>query len=187
MVTLSFPPSRPLALEEVLWKPREDVPGSEWNGFRSLWIATDAPDNTHFRQTAGINPVARLRRGPGKDRIPAIAIFLSSSGERQLLPWLDEIDLDNGFVRYFGDNRPSKHLPADEATGNANLLREMELYAASSKVERHRAAPLLFFKNLGTSEGEPLTQFLGLLRFLWVHGWPEASAAHDLTSTNVPW
>src|SRR5438093_10554567 len=106
---------RELLLEEVLWKPREDVSGDEWNGFRNFWRMTDAPDGTHIRQTAGINPLAQPR---GIPRRPAIAIFLTPAGQKGRLPWLDEVDLDTGFIRYFGDNQPDLHGPAESAPGN---------------------------------------------------------------------
>jgi Restriction endonuclease AspBHI N-terminal/Restriction endonuclease len=151
-------PQRALLLEEVLWKPRENVLGDEWNGFRNFWRMTDSPDGTHIRQTAGINPLAQPR---GTSRRPAIAIFLTPAGQKGRLPWLDEVDLDTGFIRYFGDNQPELHGPAESAPGNKALLNEIELYASDEINKRRAAAPLLFFRNLGSREGEPLTEFLG--------------------------
>ena len=151
--------SRKIIIEEVLWKPREDVTGHDWSGFRNFWLLTDSPDGrTHVRQSAGINPIAR----PGRngDR-PAIVVFLTPAGERNRLPWLDEVDLDSGFVRYFGDNRPRHQQRAEDAAGNKQLLTEMELYSSDSPEARARAAPILFFRNKGSGEGEPLTEFLG--------------------------
>src|SRR6266516_5031396 len=149
---------RELSLEEVLWKPREDVRGDQWNEFRNFWLLTDSPNGTHIRQSAGINPLARLK---GSGRRPAIVVFLTPAGQRNRLPWLDEVDLDTGFIRYFGDNQPKLHTPAEDAPGNRELLREIELYSSDARAEREAAAPILFFRNLGSAEGEPLTQFLG--------------------------
>src|SRR3954452_9363021 len=98
------PSQRSLLIEEELWKPSEDETRSSWNGFRNLWPLTDGPDKTHFRQSAGINPVGRLKRGKGLR--PAIAVSIKPEGSRHPLPWLDDVDLETGFVRYFGDNRP---------------------------------------------------------------------------------
>ena len=152
---------RELLLEEVLWKPREDTTGQEWNGHRNFWLLTDSPDGTHIRQTAGINPIAKVKTASSNTRRPAIAVFLTPAGERNRLPWLDEVDLDTGFIRYFGDNRPDLHGPAEAAAGNSELLRQIELYSSNSEGDRASAAPILFFRNLGSGEGEPLTEFLG--------------------------
>jgi hypothetical protein len=149
--------ARPLRIEESLWKPREDVREPEWEGHRNFWLATDAPDGRHLRQTAGINPIA----APKGRRRPAIAIFVTPPGQGHHLPWLDEVDLDSGFLRYFGDNQPKLGTPAEQAPGNRVLLDEMNLYASSETADRHRAAPLLFFMNHGNVAGGVMTQFLG--------------------------
>lgn len=149
---------RPLYIEDYLWKPREDVTTPSWEGHPNFWVATDAPDGKHFRQTAGINPVAAP---PGQKRRPAIAVFLTPPGQGHRLPWLDEVDLDTGFVRYFGDNKPELRVPAEQAPGNKVLLDEMNLYASGDLAIRRRAAPLVFFMNLGNVSGGAITQFLG--------------------------
>lgn len=149
---------RPLYIEELLWKPREDVRTPLWEGNRNFWIATDASDGKHLRQTAGINPIAAPR---GRSRRPAIAIFLTPPGQGHRLPWLDEVDLDSGLVRYFGDNKSELRVQAERAPGNKVLLDEMNLCAASDPEARSRAAPLAFFMNLGNVAGGAITQFLG--------------------------
>jgi hypothetical protein len=149
---------RPLYLEESLWKPREDEPRASWGEHRNFWVATDAPDGTHLRQTAGINPIAVPR---GRKRRPAVAIFITPPGGGHRLPWLDEVDLDSGFIRYFGDNKPSLHRRAEDAPGNKVLLDEMNLYASNDAARRAQATPLIFFMNLGNAAGGARTQFLG--------------------------
>jgi hypothetical protein len=153
---------RALYIEEKLWKPPENVTSPNWKSgdhtFRSLWSATDAKGGTHLRQTAGINPIAKPR---GTARCPGVAIFLTPAGERHKLPWLDEVDLDNGFLRYFGDNKPELSRTAETTPGNAALLDQLNLYSSSSDADRARAAPLLFFRNLGSDIGVPLVEFLG--------------------------
>ena len=155
------PLDRSLIIEEELWKPRENVRDPEWSGFRNLWTLTDQADGTHLRQSAGINPVGRIRSGRGKGRRPAIVIFMKPEGDRFTVPWLDEVDLDSGFIRYFGDNRPERKLPAEATEGNRALLRELDVYSSSERQNRLSAAPILFFRNLGSDEGAPFTQFLG--------------------------
>jgi hypothetical protein len=147
---------RPLYIGERLWKPREDERAPEHGGLRNFWVATDAPNGTHFRQTAGINPVAKAG-----GRRPAVAIFLTPAGQRHRLPWLDEVDTVNGFIRYFGDNKPELRRPAETAPGNRILLEEMDNAASNSLGERAKAAPLLFFRNLGSGDGAAVSEFLG--------------------------
>jgi hypothetical protein len=147
---------RPLYIGEQLWKPREDETAISKDGLRSFWSVTDAPDGTHFRQTAGINPTRKVA-----GRRAAIAIFLTPAGERHRLPWLDEVDVENGFIRYFGDNKPELRRPAEAAPGNKVLLEEMELAGSSALGDRVRATPILFFRNRGGSTGRPLSEFLG--------------------------
>ena len=149
---------RPLYLEERLWKPREDVVTPSWEDHRNFWLATDAPGGRHLRQTAGINPIAVPRT---QKRRPAVAIFVTPPGGGHRLPWLDEVDLDAGFIRYFGDNKPELRKQAEQAPGNKVLLEEMNLYASSDILRRAQAAPLIFFMNLGNAAGGVLTQFLG--------------------------
>jgi hypothetical protein len=151
-------PRRRLVFGQKYWKPRENIADAEWNGFPNFWPTTDSLDGTHIRQSAGINPISRPK---GTSRRPAVAIFLTPAGERHSLPWLDEVDLESGFIRYFGDNKPDLEKPAELAPGNRVLLDEMERYAAHAPAERSAAAPLLFFRNLGSRAGEPLTEFLG--------------------------
>lgn len=148
--------TRPLFIEELLWKPREDEKTPERGGRRNFWLATDSPTGTHLRQTAGINPIAAT----GTDRRrPAVAVFITPAGGHRL-PWLDEVDLETGFIRYFGDNKPELRGPAEESLGNKTLLAEMDLHASDRRDDRLKAAPLLFFMNHGGEDGA-LSEFLG--------------------------
>ena len=157
-VNLPTNAQRRLLFGQKHWKPREDVTKAEWSGFRNFWLATDSLTHTHIRQSAGINPISRPK---GHSRRPAVAIFLTPAGERHSLPWLDEVDLEAGFIRYFGDNKPELERPAELAPGNRILLDEMERYASDNPDIRMTAGPLIFFRNLGSKGGEPLTEFLG--------------------------
>ena len=142
---------RPLYLEEFLWKPLENVREASWEDHGNFWLATDAPDGTHLRHTAGIGPIAQPSR---RKRRPAIAIYVTPPGQAHRLPWLDEVDLDAGFVRYFGDNTPRRGVRAEAASGNSRLLDEIDLDSSADPAARHRAAPMIFFMNHGMLEAE---------------------------------
>jgi hypothetical protein len=71
------------------------------------------------------------------------------------------VDVENGFIRYFGDNKPELRRPAEAAPGNKVLLEEMDLAASSALADRVKATPILFFRNRGDSTGLPLSVFLG--------------------------
>ena len=150
--------SRLIRFGQKLWKPSENMRDPEWNGFPNFWTMTDAANGTHIRQSAGINPIARP---VGQERRPAVVIFLTPAGERHRLPWLDEVDLESGFVRYFGDNKSELELTAENSPGNRVLLAEMDRYSSSDPDTRALAAPLMFFRNLGNQGGGPLIEFLG--------------------------
>jgi len=157
-VILSQDVQRRLLFGQKYWKPRENVILPEWNGFANFWLATDSRTGTHLRQSAGINPISRPK---GRSRRPAVAVFLTPAGERRSLPWLDEVDIEGGFIRYFGDNKPELQRSAEQAPGNRIILDEMERYSSDQPRDRMAAAPLMFFRNLGSKSGEPLTEFVG--------------------------
>jgi hypothetical protein len=165
-VNVSQEAKRRLLFGQKYWKPRENVTLPEWNGFANFWLATDSPTGTHIRQSAGINPISRPN---GRRRRPAVAVFLTPAGERHRLPWLDEVDIEGGFVRYFGDNKPELERPAEQTPGNRIILDEMDRYSSGDPRDRRAAAPLLFFRNLGSKGGEPLTEFVGFGVVLEAH------------------
>jgi hypothetical protein len=171
--------TRPLFIEELLWKPREDERAKEWAGHRNFWTATDSLDGRHLRQTAGINPIAKV--GTSRRR-PAIAVFITPAGEGNRLPWLDEVDIDSGFVRYFGDNKPSLARPAERAPGNNVLLDEMNLQVSDRREDRLQAAPLLFFMNHGGSDGVRLTEFLGVGLIKQAHRVTQLHRGHSFSN-----
>lgn len=170
---------RPLYLGELLWKPREDDTRPEWREYRNFWPTTDAADGTHIRQSAGINPISRPRQ---RRRRPAVAIFITPAGEGHRLPWLDEVDTDAGFLRYFGDNKPESGKQAEAVAGNAALLDEMSLYGAEERATREQAAPLLFFENVGSAEGRPLTRFIGFGVIELAHRVTQLFKGHTFTN-----
>jgi hypothetical protein len=113
---------------------------------------------------AGINPIRAVKTSEGL-RTPAILI--SSSTHKQGskdTPWQDEFDVDNGYIKYYGDNKtigdPSK------APGNSTILEQFLLQRNNSLESRLKAVPFIFFKSVKVGDrvkGNRVFQGLGLL------------------------
>lgn len=94
----------------------------------------------------GINAPALTRAVDG-DRV---SVILLSSNENKLgsieNPWHDTIAPDEGFARYFGDNKTPNSDPGI-APGNRILLKQFELHTSPEVNKRERAAPILIFRS----------------------------------------
>lgn len=94
----------------------------------------------------GINAPASTRASDGE----RIAAILLSSNENKLgsveNPWHDTLAPDEGFARYFGDNRTPDVDPGT-TLGNRTLLRQFELHTSPSSAKRQLAAPILLFRS----------------------------------------
>jgi hypothetical protein len=81
-------------------------------------------------------------------------------------PWHDEIDPRNGFVRYYGDNKPELGQDPARTPGNRAILAEFDLSASNRTEDRERACPLLFFESVihgGRSKGFRRFRGVGLV------------------------
>lgn len=114
---------------------------------------------------SGINPIGLVRSVSGA-RTPAI--LLSSSTHKQgtrTTPWQDEFDVDNGFIRYFGDNKTISD--PGKVMGNRAILEQFTLHNSPNKSDRVRAVPFIFFRSVkvGTRvKGNRVFQGMGRLR-----------------------
>lgn len=114
---------------------------------------------------AGINMIRAVKTSEGL-RTPAILI--SSSTHKQGskdTPWQDEFDVDNGYIRYYGDNKsigdPSK------APGNSKILEQFPLQKSNTFEDRLKAVPFIFFKSVKVGDrvkGNRIFQGIGLIR-----------------------
>ena len=115
----------------------------------------------------GIGPIGRIA-GPEGIRTPAILI--SSSPHRagsEGTPWQDIFDVDNGYIRYFGDNKSPQ--PAGLAPGNKALYEQFEFHSSPTREGRSKAVPILFFEREtvdGRVKGNMRFQGLGVLQSL---------------------
>lgn len=140
----------------------EDVPIID--GLPNLLFHTNTPGENKALLEAGINAIRAVKTADGL-RTPAILI--SSSTHKQGskdTPWQDEFDVDNGYIKYFGDNKsisdPSK------APGNAYILDQFLLHRSNAYESRLKAVPFIFFKSIKVGsrvKGNRVFQGVGLL------------------------
>lgn len=94
----------------------------------------------------GINVPASTFAADGE----RVGVILLSSNENKLgsaeNPWHDTIAPDEGFARYFGDNKTPDVDPGS-AKGNRQLLQQFDLHTSPDRRKRERAAPILLFKS----------------------------------------
>lgn len=104
---------------------------------------TNYPGKALVLLEKGINPIAQVEAPEGK-RIPAILIRSSPHKiGSETTPWQDDFDVDNGRIRYYGDNKKPGTDPA-LAPGNKVLLKAFNDYNDLEK--RQYAVPLIFYK-----------------------------------------
>lgn len=135
------------------------------DGMPNYFYATETLNLTKPLLEKGISPIAAVKI-KGESRIPAILI--SSSPHKfgsESTPWQDLFDVDNGAIRYFGDNKASAS--AHLAPGNQVLLDQFRIHTSPDPFERSRAVPILFFEReevAGRKKGNVRFQGLGMLQ-----------------------
>ncbi len=135
------------------------------DGLPNFIHATNLPGEKKTLLEKGISPIAEVNHD-GLSRTPAI--LLSSSPHKTGsvdTPWKDIFDLDNGHIKYFGDNKTPLKDPG-ESTGNKALLKQFSLYHSPDKHKRILACPILFFKRVsinGRAKGNIQFNGFGLI------------------------
>ena len=113
------------------------------DGYLNHFYVTNFPDHTLVLLESGINPIGIVISKKDK-RKPAIVIRSSPHKiGSETTPWQDVFDVDNGHIRYYGDNRTPGKDPA-LSTGNKALLEAFETYNNAEK--RDLSVPLIFYK-----------------------------------------
>jgi len=111
----------------------------------------------------GIDSVKQIK---AVDGIRRPAILIASKPHRagsDWTPWHDELDAERGHVRYYGDNKADLGTDALGPPGNRSVLEQFPFHLGTTRAERLRAAPLLFFESLvyeGKAKG--YWRFLGV-------------------------
>ena len=133
--------------------PKRIAEGSE-EGLESFFAATQWPpwpglENAGRAQLEkGIDAITMVSASDGPRR-PAILIGINPhKAGSDWTPWHDEIDPRNGFVRYYGDNKPGLSESPDHTSGNRAILAQFELSASNRSDDRRRACPLMFFESV---------------------------------------
>jgi hypothetical protein len=113
----------------------------------NLYAATHLPGGRLVPFESGINPLARVK-APDGERTPAILIASSPHKVGMTeTPWQDQFDVDNGRIRYYGDNRTPGRDPSARP-GNSGLLAAHLQHAQYDPDERAKSVPLLFFRRV---------------------------------------
>jgi hypothetical protein len=114
---------------------------------------------------AGINPIGIVRTDTG-NRTPAILITSSThkQGSKET-PWQDQFDVDNGYIKYFGDNKSISD--PGKAPGNKLILDQFLLHNSFKVEDRKNAVPFIFFRSVKVGDrvkGNRIFQGVGLVK-----------------------
>jgi hypothetical protein len=115
-----------IRMGEVLRYPSSTAATTlEIDGRRNFYAVTDYPPAKALRLERGINQ-PKAPTAPEGRCVPVIAIASSTHrvGSDQT-PWQDIFDVDNGLIRYFGDNKRPDRDPAT-SLGNGAQANNME-------------------------------------------------------------
>ena len=111
------------------------------DGLPNFIYVTGTEGRPNAQLESGINPIGSIGECP--------AILISSSSHKhgsKESPWQDEFDVDQGFVRYFGDNKSP--LDPSKSSGNKSLLEQFAFHKSGLREERLKAAPILLFSSV---------------------------------------
>ncbi|HEV3321929.1 MAG TPA: restriction endonuclease [Solirubrobacteraceae bacterium] len=135
-------------MEEVLRDARPKSRTPEMTGeHRNLYAVTAGPGTPFIPLESGINRIGAVTTAEGP-RVPAILVASSPHKVgREETPWQDVFDVDNGHIRYYGDNRTAGRDPA-RCRGNNAILEAFSLHTSVSRDERRHATPLVFFRRV---------------------------------------
>jgi hypothetical protein len=124
------------------------------DGYRNIFHATRWPawpglaGAGRVQIDHGIDSVTNIKAVDGARRP---AILVASKPHRagsDWTPWHDELDPEEGHIRYYGDNKATLGTDPLRPPGNRSVLAQFPLHQSTERDDRLRAAPLLFFESL---------------------------------------
>lgn len=114
------------------------------DGYTNFLNATFSKGKKKALLESGINHIGDNL--PDK-RVPAILIHSNPyKAGTATTPWRDIIDSDNGYIRYFGDNKAPSLDP--NTVRNNHLIRQFDMHNTSDPLVRKYSAPIIFFENV---------------------------------------
>ena len=115
------------------------------NDLPNHFAVTKTPGHNLALLDSGINPLRQIQ-AIDSPRRPAILIRSTphKTGSSDT-PWQDSFDVDNGHIRYFGDNKEPGNDP-DSSKGNKVLLRAFQEHSSPYETQRKEAVPLIFYR-----------------------------------------
>jgi hypothetical protein len=139
----------------------------EIDGYPNFFFETQTYGHNLPLLERGIGPIGKVKTAEG---LKTPAILISSSPHRAGsagTPWQDLFDIDNGYIRYFGDNKSPN--PAALSSGNKSLYEQFTFHSSPAQSERLKATPILFFERQtvdGRVKGNMKFQGVGVLQSL---------------------
>ena len=156
-----------MQMGEILRYARPRRPETEIvDGHRNFFWVTNGRGMAAVQLESGIDAPKRVR-APEGSRLPVILTSTSphrigSSGT----PWQDIYDVDNGHIRYFGDNKEAGREP-EQALGNERLRETWRIQQSTTRDERAQACPVVCFRRVprqGRQKGFVKFEGLALVR-----------------------
>lgn len=118
------------------------------DGYPNFHYLTAAVDGTRIPMSSGINLTRMVASSDGVRR-PVLVLRSSPwKAGQESNPWHDIYDLDNGYVRYFGDHKIDDGMPLGRSRGNAALLDAWPAHRGGTQQERLAAPPILLFRSI---------------------------------------
>ncbi len=102
-----------------------------------------------FISQRGIHLAQKVKTVDGNDRRPVIIAFSTphKAGTEET-PWKDYYDLDNGYIKYYGDNKDGTAYPSD-TLGNKGLIELLPKYQSEdADIRKTEAVPIVFFERV---------------------------------------
>ena len=138
------------------------------DGIDNFYYITNTP-GFGFASQSGIHHVRAVTTPSGERRVPLIIITSTprKAGSKGT-PWHDKCDPDNGYVKYYGDNKyydtPQK---PEDAPGNKVLLEMIKYNQCGDEADRiAHAVPIIIFEKCtldGRAHGNSIFHGIGVI------------------------